>query len=216
MKKITIFITILFIYISNSFAYMPINLSDIIIWKIDKIGQFKDQVNWIWYEFNFKNYINYKIDNNSLETLKYRNKLLNKSIVIFNQQLPINSELKKWDIVVVSRYSWRDWVLKIWCKGNLMYIEGKKNKVFLTAFKNWRNRIYINEVDKYENWIELWVLKKIYEKVWECNWLETFFEKDRTFEDLDWNDLKKYFYLSLFGILFIIILFIIIFKILKK
>ena len=217
MKKIIIFILI-FLNINLSFAFMPLSLTDIIIGKIENVNEFININNRKWYSFNFKNYINNKFNDNILENLKtiidYRKNLLNKNTVILQNQIPNNSNLKEWDIIAISRYSWRDWILKIWCKNNLMYIEWIKNKVFLSAFENWKNRVYINEVNKYKRWTELFILKRFNKKVWWCTWLKTFFNQDRTFEDIDWFNFKKYFY---FLIVFIWILsFILIKKLWKK
>ncbi len=228
MKKtiLTFLVILLYIFLNKIFlfAYLPISPSDLIIWKIENINQFKNEVNWNWYEFNLKNYINYNIKDNLEDIWSYRNNVLNKNTSIFKNQLSNKTSLKKWDIVVLSRYSWWDWILKIWCKNNLMYIEWIKNKVLNTVFENWKNRLYIDEVDKYEHWTELLILKKFNKKVWWCSWLKTFFDKDRTFEDLEWNKLKylsyyknmidyKFYYIL---ILFSIILWFLIYNLWKK
>jgi hypothetical protein len=227
MKKIILTLFIFLLFINKLFAlWLPIWTEELIFWKIGTIKKINNSTEWLVFEFNIKNYVNYKIKDDILDIFEYRNELLQKEYYIYENSFYNWFKVKPWDIIIVSRYSWWDGILKIWCEKNKMYIEWIKNQMFITwpnatifrsGFENWENRIYIDAVDKNNYWIKLFILDKFNKKVWWCEWLKKFFDKDRTLEDLDWKNLEKYVYFWIwFLVLIILVIFFVLFKIYKK
>jgi hypothetical protein len=179
MKKIIISILIFIFIIPYSYSYMLPFPKNSIIWKISEVK---------WDFFSFENYINVKTPKwFYFDFLNERNIFFNKNEIekssFFIQRKNEDIKLNKWDIVFISGdiIDWVDSVdiiSKVTCKEWIFEI-------------NWK-------VDDFS--------KKLDEYIW-CSNLNTFFEKDRSFEDLEWNNYFIYYLYWLFikYLLFIIL-----------
>lgn len=201
MKKILLSF-LFFVFVSTTHAFIPSHINDFTIWRINQIEQNND-----WIKLNFDNFIYYKISD-KIRIFKERNTFINKMTAI--KEVPNDLSLKVWDIVAIDSYwSWESsGILKIACENDIMKIEWTKNKYFWTS----PSTSNIEAIDNFK-WNDYKLLEKMNEVVW-CDNLDSLFDKDRRFEDLDWNNLNIYTY----GILwfFIFILWIIAFFIFRK
>jgi len=208
MKKIKILVsTILIFFFSLSYtnACMWYTEYNFAIWRIKKINN-----NILILD----NYINNKILKDYYEVSNKKIWLLNKNILYFwesscypKSEATKNIEdwknkLKSWDIVYLSVNvnTWEDYIPE----NHVDIIEKvscQNNKIYI-----WNN--YDERLDKKIGW---------------CSNLSSFFNQDRTFEDLEWNNLhliytkiyiKKYikenkiYFILLFWIIFIFWIFI--------
>lgn len=191
MKKILLFV-LFFLFLSNTYAFTPSHINDFTIWRINQI----EHSDWEL-KINFDNFVYYKIDD-KIRVFEEINTFINEMIVI--KEFPNDLSLKMWDIVAIDSYwSWNSsGILKIACEDGIMKIEWTKNKSFWT-FPGTSNPEIIDNF----KWNDYKLLEKMNEIIW-CDNLDTFFEKDRRFEDLQWTNLKIYFYWILWFFIFIL------------
>lgn len=201
MKKI-FWIVLFFLFLSNTYAFMPSHINDFTIWRINEI-EYND-----WkLKINFNNFVYYKISD-KFRAFKERNTFINEMISI--KEVPNDLSVKMWDIVAIDSYwSWNSsGILKITCEAGIMKIEWTKNKYFWTSSSTSNA-----EIIKKFKWNDDKLLEKMNEVVW-CDNLDAFFDKDRRFQDLYWTNIKIYLYWILW--FFIFILWTIIFFVFRK
>ena len=193
MKKILFIILLIFIFpfkVLWLYLFLP---SDFIVGKIENIWYHLDE-NYSK-KVKLENYIHNKLP--GIDNFISYDLPIDYSISITNYFEGLNIE--KWDIVILSptyseKYSTSHSINKVTCYEWEVIITS--NSIF---------GLSENNVNKIKD--------SIYYEIW-CDNLYTFFEKDRRFEDLQWTNLKIYFYWILW--FFIFILWIIWFFIFRK
>ena len=212
MKKIIILFISFFVLFSTTSASLLCGKNDFIIWRAISV---KDNIIFL------DNYINEKVYINSY------NEIIDTRIWILNE--------KRWLLNKNILYFWKS---RCYSKSNATNnIEDWKIKlkswdiVYMNVnINNWYNNIpenHFNIIEKVScknNKIYIWnhYNKKLDKKIGWCGNLSSFFNQDRTFEDLEWNNLnliytkmyiKKYikeniiYFLLLFWIIFLLSIF---------
>lgn len=193
MKKILLISLLIFIFPFKVLWWYLILPSDFIIGKLESIWDHLDE-NYSK-EVKLENYIHNKLP--EIDNFMSYDLPINYNISITNYYEGL--DIEKWDIIILSptyseKYSTSHSINKVTCH---------EWKVIITP--NSLFGLSENNVNK---------IKELISNEIGCDNLETFFDKDRRFQDLHWTNFKIYFYWIL-GF-FIFILWTIVFFIFRK